>query len=158
MVANTEWGPPLWRILHTLTERIGGQTHPLLATDEERRWGQLLATLEDVMPCQLCRKHYRERKKTLSLEGWHGVPLREESRRWLWTLHEAVNKERGVTSGITLEDLKGVYGARTRDELQADVAALFSTLQKAMQIGLASGDRVRAWKGILAQLRPLVGL
>lgn len=156
MVSNSEWGPPLWRILHTLAEKIGGQTHKLLIADEERLWEQLLVQLETVLPCSLCKKHYRERRKGFSLDGLHGQRLREESRRWLWTLHETVNKEREVTSGITLEQLPALYGGRRAADIQADLNSFLEVLQRGMQAGLVDGVAVRTWKTTLSHLRALL--
>jgi hypothetical protein len=158
MASNSEWGPPLWRILHTLAERVGGQQNKILSDDEERRWSQVLVGAEASMPCKLCRRHYKERRKGLSLAGVHGPHLRDVSRQWLWTLHEEVNKERGIVSGVALDQLPALYGARRAADVDADLAALAAALQKAMMVGLVGGEAVRSWRTALAHLRALAGV
>ena len=158
MVQNTEWGPPLWRILHTLAERLGRQAHPILIQDEARLWGQLLLQTNTILPCKLCQAHYKEWRTKHSLEGIRGTYLRDESRRWLWALHENVNQERGVQSGIDLSGVEVLYGGRTSAELQTDLQALLGVLQRATQVGLLDGAPLRTWKSSLSLLRRLVGI
>ena len=158
MVQNAEWGPPLWRILHTLAERLGQQTHPILIQDEARLWGQLLLQTNTILPCKLCQMHYREWRARHSLEGIRGSYLRDESRRWLWALHENVNEERGVKSGIDLSGVEALYGVRTTSDLQADLEALLGVLQRATQAGLLDGTPLRVWKSTLSLLRRTIGI
>ena len=157
MVQNAEWGPPLWHILHTLAEKLGRQTHPLLIQDEARLWGQLLLQTNTILPCKLCQAHYREWRTRHSLEGVRGTYLRDESRRWLWALHENVNEERGVQSGIDLSGVEALYSGRSAGEMQADLETLLGVLQRATQTGLLDGGPVRTWKGTLGLFRRVVG-
>jgi hypothetical protein len=153
MANNSEWGPPLWRILHTLAERLGRQASPILVADETRLWAQLLKGVEAVMPCAICRGHYAAWKKAHPFQ--HG-----ESRKWLWDLHEAVNARRGVApeARVAFADLTAIYGARrTRMDLQEDIRIFLAILQKAALTGAVDGGHVRVWKGVLATLRSLLG-
>ena len=158
MVQNAEWGPPLWHILHTLAEKLGRQTHPLLIQDEARLWGQLLLQTNTILPCKLCQAHYREWRTRHSLEGVRGTYLRDESRRWLWALHENVNEERGIKSGVDLSGVEVLYSGRTSADLQGDLETLLGVLQRATQAGLLDGAPVRVWKATLGFLRRVIGI
>ena len=174
MVQNEDWGPPLWRILHTVAEKLGRQTVGLLAADEVRTWVNLLQVTEGIMPCALCRKHYGAWKKAqppqalldLNRPG-QGMFFREAARKWLWDLHEAVNErkrsqvvvaEASVPVSPTLEELESLYGARTRVEFQEDVTTLVKVLQKAALLTLINPVFLKQWQAHLSMLRPLIGI
>jgi hypothetical protein len=158
MVQNSEWGPPLWRILHTLAERVGKQTVLMLAQDETRAWIGLLQHVEGIMPCQMCRGHYRAWRTRRSLEGLYGGS--DASREWVWALHEDVNQRRGVTAeqGVPFARLTELYGpGRNRQEFQQDIDTLVAVLLRAAQQRLVDGGVVRDWQKRLGMLRRLVG-
>jgi hypothetical protein len=159
MVQNSEWGPPLWRILHTLAERVGRQGIPLLAMDEIRAWASLLRTTEGIMPCPLCRTHYRAWKHTHPLEESAGSALAPLTRRWLWELHDQVNRQRGVEGGgVPFDELTTVYAGRGSAELQQDIDTLLKVLQRATQAGQLDGIHIRQWRASLSLVRRLAGI
>ena len=175
MVQNSEWGPPLWRLLHTLAERLGRQTVPLLAQDEFRAWIAVLQGVEGIMPCQLCRGHYRAWRTARPLEGLFGSA--DASREWLWALHEDVNERRGVAAdgrvtgqatpgrsalpqaeAVTFAQLGDVYGAakRGRQEIQQDMDILLKVLGQAALERLVNGQMVREWRQKVVLLRRIM--
>lgn len=158
MTQNSQWGPPLWRVLHTVAERLGVNQNSLVATDEARTFVQLLRVTEGVMPCPLCRKHFHQwilSHSPAALELRRGPSLRLDARRWLWSLHENVNHTRGV-SGMTLEDAEAHYSAISKDAFQKDIDALNHMFTVAMQTSLVNPNHVRSWKALLSLLRRLV--
>ena len=158
MVQNSQWGPLVWKILHTVAEHLGVSTNPLVAADEARTWVQLLKSVEAMMPCPLCRNQYRTWRLHNPIEkiGFlRGGALRVGARDWMWRLHENVNRDRGV-QGMTVEEAERVYAARTREELQKDVDTLLKLLTEATQIGQADPNAVRTWKASLSLMRRLV--
>jgi hypothetical protein len=73
------WGPPLWRLLHTLAE--------LRHTDTD--WPHLLTTLRSCLPCPDCTNHYN---------AWiNGHPTNGDMKAWVLALHNDVNRRKGVT-------------------------------------------------------------
>jgi hypothetical protein len=157
-VSPQEWGPPLWRILHTLAERLGNHSQPILATDEARAWVMLLRTTEDMMPCAVCRGHYRTWRRDHPIEAMvsqKGEDLRAAARHWVWELHEAVNLRNEKPPGPTEVEVEEMYRGRGRQDLQEDIETLVEILRKAMQIGLTTGAAVRDWRGKLSLLRKL---
>lgn len=90
---NDQWGPQLWRVIHTLAERAGTVGNIYLQADERRAWPLFLKTLTDMIPCPFCRDHYKEfmAKNPFVLP----VPysdVRTYVRTWFYKLHESVNK------------------------------------------------------------------
>ncbi len=159
MVQNSEWGPRLWRVLHTLAERLGRQGVPLLAMDEVRAWIFLLRETGEVMPCALCRKHYKEWRKEHPLDAFletrGGGLLQQRARSWLWSLHEAVNRRREM-AGVAEEDVPALYASSAG--LQADVEALVKLFQQAVLERQIDGGALREWRARLTMVRRLVGV
>ena len=130
----------------------------MLAQDELRAWIAVLQGVEGVMPCQLCRGHYRTWRGKRPLEGLYGGA--DASREWLWSLHEDVNGRREVPAEqrLAFARLAELYGAaRTRQDLQQDIQSLVEVLQRASQQRLIDGGFLREWQKRVAALRRLVG-
>jgi hypothetical protein len=158
MVQNADWGPPLWRILHTAAERLGRQPTGLLAADERRAWIQLLKVTEGILPCAQCRKHYGEWKKARPVDGLGaGSALRPSSREWLWRLHEAVNERTGAPGPRpTLEEVEALYAPAAKD-LAKEFDTLRKVIQDALLRGLLDGRHWSEWTTKLRFLRSLWG-
>ena len=157
---NSIWGPPLWRILHTLASRLGNNSNHLVAADEARTWLQLLRTVEPILPCSMCRRHFRTWKHAHSIERFapaRGPPLKELAVEWLFSLHENVNRERSVP-GITLEECEALYKSRTSAEMNEDVSVLTQSLSIATQTGIVDPLAVRSWKAALSLMRRLINV
>ena len=116
------WGPPLWRILHSLAERLGKQKNPTSISDERRAWVNFLKSVGAVIPCSRCKKHYDDWTKKNKIEAFlsHSYgSLREEARKWLWALHTEINEESKVTN-IPLPDVENLYCKRTAFDISKD--------------------------------------
>ncbi len=163
MVQTSEWGPPLWRVLHTLVEHLGRQPVPLLQIDESRAWASLLRTTEAIMPCAVCRNHYRDWRKQNPVEAFQdaraGDWLRETSRTWLWRLHEAVNRRRGLSEDqcVKAEAVEEMYKSRKSQDLQQDLDILLEVLKRGAMQRLLDGAHLLEWRRKLAFLRKLIG-
>lgn len=100
------WGPPSWVSLHSIS--FG---YPLNPSDEQKNTYKSYFTLVgDVLPCRYCRESY---KKFIS-EGCTKLTddcmkNRETLSRWLYDVHEAVNKKLGIDYGVSYEDVKQRY-------------------------------------------------
>lgn len=153
MVTNDQWGQPLWRLLHTLAERLGRQTIRLLETDERRAWVALLRAVQMVMPCAKCRVHYKAWRISHPTERFiTSCDLRADAREWLWALHEEVNRERGLV-GPSLEELSGIYASRASHEIQEDAQAVLAVFQRAVLERLIPPETIHAFRNALSMLR-----
>jgi hypothetical protein len=171
MVQPSIWGPPLWRVLHTCAERLGKQKFVLLAEDEKRVWLELLRELEFVMPCAVCKKHYKERCKKHacpfpidSLKRYSGEAFQVAARKWLWELHESVtlSKQRDLSGApiqsVLLSDLPDIYGAVQTPQFEADLRAFLDTLKDAILMHTVDGAQVRQFRKTMAILRKFIGI
>lgn len=157
MVANKDWGPLLWRLLHGMAECVGNQATPLLATDEVNELIFCLRDLEMIMPCAKCRAHYRTWRKDHPLETLaplRGPAFREAVRLWLYQLHENVNKDREVDSTVTLEDCPGLYRDLPIRELWLQYNQL---MQTTLHMRLVNGSALQNFGRHFTLFRKLVG-
>jgi hypothetical protein len=72
------WGPRIWRILHSLAE-ISDRI------DCGPAWRTALTTTADMLPCAVCRAHFVEGTRSISLRV--GLNPRITLRHQLWSLH-----------------------------------------------------------------------
>lgn len=89
---TSEWGPLIWKILHSLAEKAGKQTNEMLKADEMRAWLLFVKTLTSILPCEECRSH----ATTYITEHPFEPPSTYQAwnlyiRTYFYTFHEAVN-------------------------------------------------------------------
>lgn len=73
---TTVWGPPLWKILHTLAE----------CSDNSPFWHDILTAMETYIPCPTCKAHFIEyRQQTPAPADHQGIV------DWFFILHNIVN-------------------------------------------------------------------
>jgi hypothetical protein len=156
-MSSKPWGPPLWKLLHGIAECLGNQSVPMLSTDEAHEIVFLLRDVEKIMPCQLCRNHYRQWRKEHPLEDidkLRGYVLKTGVRQWLYDLHENVNKSRGIESGLALEQIPEIY----KDVDLKNVWAEFYTQMKlSTEVGLVAQTVLQNFHRRFGMLRKLVG-
>lgn len=154
---SKSWGPPLWKLLHGIAEALGNQSVPMLATDEAHEIVFLLRDVEKIMPCQLCRAHYREWRKDHPLEEidkLRGPMLKTGVRTWLYALHENVNTNRGIDSGITLDQIPTLYSSVDCKEAWGE---FYTKVKLSTEIGLVSQVVLQTFHRRFGMLRKIVG-
>ena len=152
-----EWGNPLWKILHSITESLGNQKNSIIATDEAHEIVFLLRDVEKIMPCALCRNHYNKWRKDHPLEqlaSLRGPALRDAVRKWLYELHEDVNKDRKIQSGITLDQITEIYKSV---DIRTEWAKFFQLMKASTEVGLVSQTVLENFHRHLGILRKLLG-
>jgi hypothetical protein len=95
------WGPAMWLFLHTMSFN-----YPVNPTDEQKKYYyKFLKTLQNILPCKYCRDNYKENLKTHKL-NYEVMKNRDSLSRWVYELHELVNKRLNKISGLTYEDVR----------------------------------------------------
>ena len=98
------WGPPMWHTLHTISFN-----YPIKPTkDQKEHYYQYFKTLEHILPCRYCRENYKENLKKLKF-GKKYFKDRDALSRFVYTLHEMVNKNLGKSSGLTFNQVRDRY-------------------------------------------------
>ena len=83
------WGPHAWCFIHSLT-----LAYPKNPTDKEKKSTiQFFTSLKDILPCDLCKTHYRNNIDDSELA--EAVTTRKKLIEWAIALHNKVNIELG---------------------------------------------------------------
>lgn len=159
MVQNSEWGPHLWEILHICAEKSGKQSTHILHMDEVRLWISFLKMTEAILPCPLCQKHYRkwleEHSVTRFLDTSNPETFSNLIRKWLWSLHNAVNEQRQITA-LSFDEAMSLYKTKGAKDIQQALEKLLNVLNEAKLKRLIDGAFLREWKQILSRLRRFI--
>lgn len=153
---NAIWGPLLWSILHIIAEQVGKSKHKLIQTDEVQKWIQWMRSVENTMPCALCRGHYKEwlTKHPLGeLNSLRGQAFREGARQYVWQLHENVNTSRSKSSGISLDQCAELYSSC--ETLQETIDKFSKYIQEQISSGRFKGEGFTEFRKQLTYVRKL---
>jgi hypothetical protein len=101
---TTVWGPPMWHSLHTIS--FNYPVNP--CAEDKKNYKEFILNLKNVLPCGKCRKNLKKNMKTHPLKNKH-METRETFSRYIYDLHEVVNKMLGKKSGLSYEDVKERY-------------------------------------------------
>ena len=98
------WGPALWHTLHTISFN-----YPVKPTKEQQKdYCDFFTNLKNILPCKYCRDSYEKNLKLLPLSTKQ-LKSRETFSRWLYEMHELVNKNLGKKSNLSYEDVRDRY-------------------------------------------------
>ena len=101
---TTVWGPPMWHYLHTMSFN-----YPVSPTPEDKKhYKDFVLNLRYVLPCKYCRMNLKTNLKTLPL-NMSNMENRDTFSRYIYDLHELVNKLLKKTSNLTYCDIRERY-------------------------------------------------
>lgn len=98
------WGPSLWHYLHTLSFN-----YPWKPTSQQKKaYKEQIRILEKTLPCRYCRINLKNNFKMCPLKA-SDMKDRETFSRYVYRLHETVNKMLGKKSNLTYCDVRERY-------------------------------------------------
>ena len=98
------WGPSMWHYLHTMSFN-----YPINPTKEEKRdYKNFVISLKNVLPCKYCRINLKNNFKIHPIKECH-MKNRETFSKYIYKLHEIVNKMLNKKSGLTYCDVRERY-------------------------------------------------
>ena len=98
------WGPMLWSYLHTMSFNYPNEP----TAENKKHYRDFVLNLRHVMPCKFCRMNLVKNLKDLPLTMEH-MKNRETFSKYVYNLHELVNKMLNKQSGLTYEDVRDRY-------------------------------------------------
>ena len=85
-----KWGPKAWFFIHSIA-----LNYPENPSEQEKEDYKIFYTsLENVLPCSVCAKHYKDNLKDLPLTD-KVLDSRKDLFLWTVKMHNKVNKSRG---------------------------------------------------------------
>lgn len=98
------WGPGMWHFLHTTSFN-----YPVSPTPQDKvHYRNFILSLQHILPCKYCRTNLHNNFKTFPLQMCH-MKNRDTFSRYVYRLHEIVNKMLGKTSKLSYCDVRERY-------------------------------------------------
>ena len=98
------WGPVAWTLIHTISFN-----YPINPTEEDKKhYRDFIISLQHVLPCKYCRMNLTNNFKQKPLNMCH-MKNRETFSRYVYELHELVNKMLHKKSNLTYCDVRERY-------------------------------------------------
>lgn len=98
------WGPSLWHSMHTISFN-----YPVKPTKQDKEnYMSFYKSIGNVLPCRYCRENFIKNIKKIPLT-MQTMNSRESLSRWVYELHEEINKMLGKDSGLTFDDVRNRY-------------------------------------------------
>lgn len=98
------WGPPLWHTLHTISFN-----YPVKPSKEDKEnYYNYFNSLKNILPCKYCRDNLKNNLKSVPLRK-SVFKNRDTLSRWVYDLHENINKMLNKKSNLTYEQVRERY-------------------------------------------------
>jgi hypothetical protein len=114
------WGPSLWHFLHMMSFN-----YPVNPSKEDKKnYKEYMYNLQHILPCSFCRDNLKKNYKLFPITE-KVMKNRDSFSRYVYELHEIINKMLGKKSGLTYCDVRERYEhfrARCSDEIKAKAA------------------------------------
>ena len=101
---TTVWGPSMWHFLHTMS--FNYPIHP--TAGEKKHYKEFMLNLQYILPCKYCRQNLTKNYKAFPLRS-NDMAGRESFSRYVYKLHEMVNKMLKKKSGLSYCDVRERY-------------------------------------------------
>lgn len=98
------WGPVAWTLLHTIS--FNYPVDPTL--EQKHQYRDFILSLQNVLPCGTCRKNLVTNFKQFPLT-MEDMESRDTFSRYIYNLHELVNRMLKKKSGLTYCDVRERY-------------------------------------------------
>lgn len=123
------WGPSLWHYLHTMSFN-----YPVNPSSKDKKYyKQFILNLQNILPCGHCRTNLKKNFKHVPLRNVD-LESRDKFSRYVFKLHETVNKMLGKTSGLTFCEVRDRYeNFRSRCTLTKPKSFNYTKLKKTIK-------------------------
>jgi len=130
---NSEWGPVLWEMLHGAAEKLGRIPVKSIIDDQRREMTLVLRYVEVVMPCPMCRGHYKDWRTKNPIDKFPEEiqAYKAAVREWLFLLHQDINDRNELARLMTLGDLGDRYGSVN---LKEKLAVFLGFMDRALRL------------------------
>ena len=100
---TTVWGPAMWHFLHTMSFNYPEHPMPAQITD----YGAFMHALPKILPCRFCRDNLAKNYELMPPDA--ALKNRATFSRYVYDLHERVNKMLQKKSGLTFAQVRERY-------------------------------------------------
>ena len=101
---TTVWGPSMWHFLHTMS--FNYPVNP--SAEDKEHYKAFMLSLVHILPCKYCRQNLANNYKLFPLKA-SDMASRDSFSRYVYKLHELVNKLLKKKSGLSYCDVRERY-------------------------------------------------
>lgn len=128
------WGPSMWHYLHCMSFN-----YPVNPTNEQKKYYRdFIINLQHTLPCKYCRINLKNNLKNLPLT-MKCMKNRDTFSRYIYNLHELINKMLKKKSGLSFCDVRERYehfrSRCTQDETQKKIFNMSKTKKNKKESG-----------------------
>jgi len=98
------WGPLFWNIIHMVSFNYP----PNPKIEDKKNYMNFILNLQYILPCKKCRQNLKKNFKILPITI-NVMKNRETFSRYVYDLHEVINKMLNKKSNLTFEDVQKKY-------------------------------------------------
>lgn len=134
------WGWDAWKFFHR-----AGFAYPENPTESEKeKMRRVLANFDIMLPCPMCSLHYIDYFNRTFNDSV--LESSETLSRWIYDLHESVNKRFGIDSKVKFEDVRGLVNKFPTRYVDLDTGEILETPRYTDAGGVSSPQEARARK------------
>lgn len=101
---TTVWGPPMWHTLHIIS--FNYPVNP--SKQQKREYYNFYKSIQSILPCGKCRENLKQNLK-INKFNLSVFKNRDTLSRWVYDLHETINKMLGKDSGLSYESVRETF-------------------------------------------------
>ena len=98
------WGPGMWHFLHTMSFNYPVNPTP----DDKKHYKDFMLSMQYVLPCKYCRQNIANTFKEHPISD-DNMKNRDNFSRYVYNLHETINKRLKKKSNLTYCDVRERY-------------------------------------------------
>lgn len=98
------WGPSMWHYMHTASFNYPIRPSPA----DKKHYRNFILNLKYTLPCRHCRDNFKNNLKAYPLKNCY-MKNRNTYSRYIYKLHETVNRMLGKRSGLSYCDVRERY-------------------------------------------------
>jgi hypothetical protein len=151
MADPKEWGSLLWKIIHNTCAHLGNNTNIILQRDELRYFKAFQRKLFYIIPCKICRIHYKEYMVNIRDINYDNLKL--YGTNYFYELHNKINSSNNK-SLFKREDLEN-YNC-FKDEYNILLSDFNKIFTKYTDLHYISIDELKDFNRILRILRNFI--
>lgn len=101
------WGKNQWKSMNNIAHN-----YPYNPTEEDKQnYYNYYKSLENVLPCCICREHYKKHINSSLKLTMEVLENRDTLTKWLFDLHNLVNKEIGYNYNVSYDNYRQKYNS-----------------------------------------------
>ena len=151
----SEWGPVLWKIIHTICENLGKHNKKITQNDELLYFYSFQRKLANILPCNACKIHHITYMKNIKEVSYNELKI--YGKQYYYNLHKEINDEKKIISP-EFDELVSIYGTVSYKDMNNLVKTLNNLYLKYFTFKYTKIDEYKEFQRALSMLRHIINI